>query len=78
MDGHLSLVYFKYVLMSQFQLNMYAAVGGTGFPDNIGNRPWSWNGHPKREFWERRGEWLPTWNDEEVAMKIDYVRIYQD
>jgi hypothetical protein len=31
----------------------------------------------ERELWERHGEWLPTWNEEEVAMKIDYVRIYQ-
>jgi hypothetical protein len=62
--------------MSQFQINMCAAVGGNVFPDNIGNRPWGWNGRPKRTFWEHCGEWLPTWNDE-VAMKIDYVRIYQ-
>jgi hypothetical protein len=65
------------VLIAQFKVNMYAAVGGGVFPDNIGNRPWSRSERPKREFWERRGEWLPTWNEEEVAMKIDYVRIYQ-
>jgi hypothetical protein len=63
--------------MSQFEVNMFVNVGGNVFPYNIGNRPWTGNGSPKREFWERRGEWLPTWNEEEVAMKIDYVRIYQ-
>jgi hypothetical protein len=64
--------------MSQFQIILNVAVGGTFFPDNIGNRPWAWDGHPMRDFWERRNEWLPTWHEEEAAMKIDYVRVYQD
>jgi hypothetical protein len=72
------LIYFKCILISQFQIILNVAVGGTSFPDNIGNRPWSWNGRPMREFWDRRSEWLSTWNAEEAAMKIDYVRVYQD
>jgi beta-glucanase (GH16 family) len=62
----------------EFQIILNVAVGGTFFPDNIGNRPWAWDGHPMRDFWERRSEWLPTWHDEEAAMKIDYIRVYQD
>jgi D-alanyl-lipoteichoic acid acyltransferase DltB (MBOAT superfamily) len=71
------MIYFKYVLMSQFRIDLSANVGGTAFPDNIANRPWSSEGSPMTEFWNRRDEWLSTWNEEEVAMKIDYVRIYQ-
>jgi hypothetical protein len=77
-DKHVSVIYFKYVLMSQFQIILNVAVGGTFFPDNIGNRPWTWNGRPMGEFWERRSEWLPTWHEEAAAMKIDYVRVYQE
>jgi hypothetical protein len=53
------------------------AVGGSFFGEGIGNRPWSWDGHPMRDFWERRSEWLPTWHEEDAAMKIDYIRVYQ-
>jgi hypothetical protein len=56
---------------------MNVAVVGTFFPDNTGNGPWNWNGRPRKEFWERRGEWLPTWSADEAAMKIDYFRVYQ-
>jgi hypothetical protein len=77
-DRHVSLIYFKYVLMLQFNILLNVAVGGTYFPDNIGNRPWSWDGHPKRDFWENRSGWQSTWNGEDAALKIDYVRVYQE
>jgi hypothetical protein len=63
--------------MSQFQIILNLAIGGSFFPDNIGNRPWGWNGRPKGKFRERRGEWLSTWNAEAAAMNIYYVRVYQ-
>lgn len=62
----------------EFQIILNVAVGGNFFPEGLGNRPWSWDGHPMRDFWERRSEWLPTWHEEEAAMKIDYVRVYQE
>jgi hypothetical protein len=36
-----------------------------------------------RSFWEKRHEWLPTWNrrrrGEEVsnALQVDYIRVYE-
>jgi len=76
-DRHVSLIYFKYILMSQFQIITNVAVGGIFFPDNIGNRPWAWDGHPKGDFVKPRGEWQPTWHEEEAAMKIDSLRVYR-
>ncbi|PSN30366.1 Beta-1 [Blattella germanica] len=61
----------------EFNFILNVAVGGSFFADGVGNRPWDWNsGHPMRDFWERRSEWLPTWHEEEAAMKIDYIRVY--
>ncbi|XP_069683866.1 beta-1,3-glucan-binding protein-like [Periplaneta americana] len=61
----------------EFNFILNVAVGGVFFPDDWGNRPWNWNdGHPMRDFWERRSEWLPTWHEEAAAMKIDYIRVY--
>lgn len=61
-----------------FYFILNVAVGGTNgfFPDYDG-KPWS-NGSPtaKQDFWDARGQWQPTWQDEEAAMQIDYVRVY--
>ena len=49
----------------QFQLILNVAVGGEFFPDSLNYdhaRPWGDNDHQLRSFWERRGEWLPTWH----------------
>ncbi|PSN31228.1 hypothetical protein C0J52_27120 [Blattella germanica] len=61
----------------EFQFVLNVAVGGKFFPDGLGNRPWSWNGRSKRDFWEHRGDWQPTWNGEDAALKIDYIRVYK-
>ncbi|PSN29748.1 hypothetical protein C0J52_27821, partial [Blattella germanica] len=61
----------------EFQFVLNVAVGGNFFPDGLGNRPWSWDGHPQKDFWERRSEWLPTWHGEDAALKIDYIRVYK-
>ncbi|KAJ9598214.1 hypothetical protein L9F63_011097 [Diploptera punctata] len=61
----------------EFQFILNVAVGGTYFGDGVGNRPWSWDGHPQKDFWERRSEWISTWNEEDAALKIDYIRVYQ-
>ncbi|XP_069683835.1 beta-1,3-glucan-binding protein-like isoform X2 [Periplaneta americana] len=60
-----------------FSFVINVAVGGNFFPEGLGNRPWSWDGHPQRDFWERRSEWLPTWHEEGAALKIDYIRVYK-
>ena len=57
---------------------MNVAVGAEFFPDslNYGHaRPWGDSDHQLRSLWERRGEWLPTWHGENVAMAIDYVEM---
>ncbi|ELU17581.1 hypothetical protein CAPTEDRAFT_128848 [Capitella teleta] len=66
------------------------AVGGVGgyFPDDVINRgdnavfgkPWNntesqvdamWN------LWDARDRWLWTWEGEDAAMQVDYIRVYQ-
>jgi len=71
-----------------FLLNV--AVGGTNgyFPDTWTNRPYPkpWtnpSGTAFKEFWDARGNWLPTWQQgvnegEGAAMKIDYIRVWKD
>lgn len=57
------------------------AVGGTNtyFPDGVGGKPWRNNDqHSVNAFWAAKNQWYPTWKGEDAAMKIDYVRIYQD
>jgi len=57
------------------------AVGGTNtyFPDEVGGKPWrNDDQHSVNAFWRAKDQWHPTWKGEDAAMKIDYVRIYQD
>ena len=65
----------------QFHLLLNVAVGGGYFGDNAQyNTPKPWHGgssHPMRDFWEHRGDWLPTWHGDDVAMLIDYVEMIQ-
>ena len=46
-----------------------------------GPKPWKYGDRfPKREFWEARANWLPTWDNcktEKPAMKVDWVRVYE-
>lgn len=64
---------------------MNVAVGGTNgfFSDSWtnknGNKPWL-NTSPQAstDFWDGRGSWMPTWNDEDVAMAVDYVRVWAE
>ena len=72
------------LFLLQFYLIMNVAVGGTNgfFPDSWTNagspKPWD-NLSPTafRDFWEARDDWLPTWNGEDAAMKVDWVRVYE-
>ena len=63
---------------------MNVAVGGTNgfFPDSWTNvaYPKPWNNAAEtgpRDFWQGNGNWLPTWNGEEAAMIVNYVRAYK-
>ena len=65
----------------QFYLLLNLAVGGTNgyFPDTAtGTRkPWSnTGGNAFLDFWNARNEWYPTWNGDDAAFQIDYVRVY--
>jgi len=63
-----------------FLINL--AVGGSNgfFPDTFtGPYPKPWlNTSPNTflDFWNGRNNWLPTWNGEEAALQVDYVRVY--
>lgn len=61
-----------------FYFILNVAVGGTnGFFADGGNKPWS-NGSPsaKDDFWNARGSWQGTWNDEEAALQVDYIHVF--
>ncbi|CAO1367307.1 unnamed protein product [Diamesa serratosioi] len=69
----------------EFYLIINNAVGGTNyFNDAFVNRgsgkPWS-NTSPyaPRDFWNRRNDWLPSWNlkaGNDAAIQVDYVRVW--
>ena len=58
---------------------MNVAVGGTNgyFPDG-GDKPWNnWDPHAYNQFWDRKDQWLPTWNGDDVAMQVDSVKYWK-
>jgi hypothetical protein len=74
-------MYIVFVYLAQFFIILNVAVGGNFFPDGLYNsphpKPWSRTSpHPMQDFWERRDWWLPTWDEEGRAMKVDYIRVY--
>ncbi|KAL9698638.1 hypothetical protein quinque_002079 [Culex quinquefasciatus] len=74
----------------EFFIILNLAIGGTNgyFPDekvvNTKPKPWSNQspvGPAMTSFWEKRDDWLPTWNldindGKDAAFQIDYVRIW--
>jgi hypothetical protein len=71
----------KYVIHPQFFLILNVAVGGNFFTDGWYNsphpKPWNKSSpHPMQDFWEHRDWWLPTWDEEDISLKVDYVRVY--
>lgn len=65
----------------KFFLIFNVAVGGTNsyFPDGVGGKPWSnTSPHASADFWHGKGQWLPTWQGEDVAMQISSVKVFQD
>lgn len=74
----------KHLLQMQFHFVINLAVGGNFFPDACVNgaypKPWSYASSTQmKNFWEKRANWLPTWNaaTEDGALKIDYIRVYK-
>ncbi|CAH1777177.1 unnamed protein product [Owenia fusiformis] len=68
----------------EFYLILNVAVGGTNgyFPDNVQSlpypKPWSNNSPQANEdFWNGRSGWYSTWRGDDVAMEVDYVRVWQ-
>jgi hypothetical protein len=66
----------------KFYLIINLAVGGTTgfFPDtSTGPYPKPWlNTSPNSflDFWNAKNNWLPTWNGEDSALQVDYVRVW--
>ncbi|CAH1801999.1 unnamed protein product [Owenia fusiformis] len=67
-----------------FYLVMRVAVGGTNgfFSDDFTNspyrKPWSdTSSTAAKDFWFKRNNWYPTWEGEDAAMQVDYVRVWK-
>ncbi|XP_030836379.1 beta 1,3-glucanase isoform X1 [Strongylocentrotus purpuratus] len=67
----------------EFYLILNVAVGGVNyFGDGLTYtpaKPWS-NDSPtaSKDFWSDFNTWYPTWNGEEAAMQVNYVRVYAE
>lgn len=64
---------------SEFYIVINLAVGGTSdyFPDGVAGKPWSNNSQNSvNQFYDAKGQWYPTWNGENAALKIDYVKVW--
>nr|XP_054764484.1 beta-1,3-glucan-binding protein-like isoform X1 [Lytechinus pictus] len=65
----------------EFYLILNVAVGGVNYFGDTATydppKPWT-NDSPtaSRDFWNAKDDWLPTWNGEEAAMQVNYVRVY--
>jgi beta-glucanase (GH16 family) len=59
-----------------FHFVLNVAVGGDYFPEgSTPIRPWG-SQTAFLDFFDNRGRWWPTWDSEESAMAIDYIRVY--
>lgn len=66
----------------EFYITLNLAVGGTNnyfHPTYVPKAPWNNDDGVKAvtSFWKARDQWLPTWNGEESALKIDYVKVWK-
>ena len=64
-----------------FYIIMNVAVGGTGgyFKDTFHpKKPWDNNSKfAMRDFWNARNKWLPTWQSDDVALKVDHIKVWK-
>lgn len=60
---------------------MNLAVGGVAgyFPDGVDGKPWSdKSAHAVNDFYDNKAEWLPSWNGEDSALKVDWVKVWNN
>ena len=65
----------------EFYLIMNVAVGGTAdyWTEGVGGKPWSNTAtNSGNQFYDAKGAWYSTWNGEQAALQVDWVRVYQD
>jgi beta-glucanase (GH16 family) len=64
----------------KFYLIMNVACGGTTgyWADTEPGKPWNnQDTHAINSFWNNRGAWYPTWQGENAALQVDYIKVYQ-
>jgi beta-glucanase (GH16 family) len=60
----------------KFHFILNVAVGGNFFPtDSTPPRPWG-TAETFLSFWEARDSWNSTWQGDDAAMQIDYIRVW--
>eukprot|EP00164_Ancoracysta_twista_P006269 GFYU01008709.1.p1 GENE.GFYU01008709.1~~GFYU01008709.1.p1 ORF type:complete len:388 (-),score=122.60 GFYU01008709.1:71-1234(-) len=62
----------------EFYLVFNVAVGGLNsyWPDGQGGKPWSNTGaNQVNAFWAAKDQWYPTWDGENAALQVDWVRV---
>lgn len=63
----------------EFYLVINVGVGGTNgwFKDEQAGKPWiDTNPHAKKDFWDARDQWYPTW-EKQGSMEIKSVKMWQ-
>lgn len=63
----------------EFHLILNLAVGGTNayFPDGVGGKPWTnADSHSVNAFWNAKGAWYNTWQGEDAALQIDWIKVW--
>jgi len=71
----------------EFYLILDVAVGGAApgfrgdpqasyFPD-FPERPWRNDEFAMKSFWDNRAQWLPSWKGDDVALQVDWVKVWQ-
>jgi beta-glucanase (GH16 family) len=64
----------------KFYLIMNVACGGTTgyWDDSEPAKPWNnKDDHAINSFWNNRGAWYPTWEGENAALQVDYIKVWQ-
>jgi len=64
----------------EYYLIFNLAVGGVNgyFPDGVGSKPWSdTSSHAANDFYAAKTDWYATWNGEDSALQVDWVKVYQ-
>ncbi len=64
----------------EFFIILNVAVGSNKFffDDFVPKKPWGTNeSEIMTEFWKARESWYNTWNGDDAAMKVDYVKVWK-